>query len=551
MAEPNLNIIESQFRLALEDCRKLYLSAGHHCIENSPGLIPGTPRDFLQLMDDLHKGVLIKLFSSVAQVDMRWTAEEAHLAAILLEHLWQQQLSGQQLREAAEHLITQGHRLTWYSLVRPFDQIATLRARVAELETVIVRVANLVAKCDGVVTESEAALLRTIKDEVAFQLHPIPLDEQDACDQADHAATQAVQQMQAERPQVPAGSASNDRLNVVADVRPPAQRLQDALRELQELIGIEAVKQEVTTLANYLTHQQQRRAAGLPTAKLSLHMVFTGNPGTGKTTVARIIGRIFSAMGALEKGHLIETDRSGLVAEYAGQTGPKTNKKIDEALGGVLFIDEAYSLVADAAEDPYGREAVQTLLKRMEDDRDRLAVVLAGYPEPMDSLLRSNAGLSSRVGTQLAFADYGPSELGRIFQLLCDKNDYQVPGKTQARLLLGLRWLYDHRDERFGNGRLVRNLFERAIRRLANRIAGIAPITPELLTVIQPDDIELNDVPAGAFQGARDQRFLVVCPGCRGKSRVSADFLGMKVKCKSCNHRFTAAWGEPLGKHAE
>src|SRR5438128_1209346 len=165
-------------------------------------------------------------------------------------------------------------------------------------------------------------------------------------------------------------------------------------------------------------------------------MVFTGNPGTGKTSVARIIGRIFGAMGILAKGHLIETDRSGLVASYAGQTGPKTNKKIDEALDGVLFIDEAYSLVADSSEDAYGREAVQALLKRMEDDRQRLVIILAGYPEPMDALLRSNPGLSSRFSTNLAFDDYRPSELGRIFQSLCDKNRYQVPGATQAKLLV-------------------------------------------------------------------------------------------------------------------
>src|SRR5262245_41989503 len=247
MAETNPDAIESQFRQALEDCRELYLSAGHHCIQNSPALIPGAPRDFLQLLDDLHKGLLIKIFSSVAQVDMRWTAEESHLAAILLEHLWQQRLAGQQLRDAAEHLVTQGHRLTWYSLVRPFDQIAPLRGRVAELETIIVRVGNLVAKCDGVVTDSEATLLQTIQEEIAFQLHPIPLDDPGDRDQADRAATQAVQQMQAERPRVPAGSAAQERRSIATtDSRPPAERLQEALRELHELIGIESVKQEVT-----------------------------------------------------------------------------------------------------------------------------------------------------------------------------------------------------------------------------------------------------------------------------------------------------------------
>jgi tellurite resistance protein len=543
MTETKLDAIESQFRRAIGDCRELYRSAARECIEDGAAL-PGSPDEFVQLLDDLHRGLLIKIFACVAQADMRWTNEEARLAAVLIEHLWQEKLSGQRLRDAAQHLVTQGHRLKWYSLVRPFDQISQLRGRVAELETVVLRVANLVAKCDGVVTESEAALLRTIEDEIAFQLRPIPLDDPAAHDEVDYAAGQAMEPMRAERPQVRPGQ----RTVTVHDDRPATERLNDALRELKELIGIEAVKREVTTLTNYLGHQSQRRVAGLPTAPLSLHMVFTGNPGTGKTTVARILGRIFGAMGVLPKGHLIETDRSGLVAEYAGQTAPKTKKRIDEALGGVLFIDEAYGLVAEASEDPYGREAVQTLLKRMEDDRERLAVVLAGYPEPMDLLLRSNPGLASRFSTQLAFADYQPSELGGIFQHLCDKNHYRVPGKTQARLLLGFRWLYEHRDEHFGNGRLVRNIFERAIRRLANRIAGVVPVTEELLSTLAPEDIELTDVPAEVLARAEDdgQRFLVICPGCRGKSRVPVGILGLTVKCKACDHRFTAAWGEPL-----
>jgi SpoVK/Ycf46/Vps4 family AAA+-type ATPase len=152
------------------------------------------------------------------------------------------------------------------------------------------------------------------------------------------------------------------------------------MAELDDLIGLSGVKQEVRTLANFLKVQVERTKAGLPAAALSLHMVFGGNPGTGKTSVARIVGKIFGAMGVLPRGHLIETDRSGLVAEYAGQTGPKTHKKIEEALDGVLFIDEAYTLIHAEGDDPYGHEAVQTLLKRMEDDRDRLVVILAGYP---------------------------------------------------------------------------------------------------------------------------------------------------------------------------
>jgi hypothetical protein len=550
MAEPHFAEIETQFRLALEECEELYLSAARECCQRHPALLAGTPpQDFLERMSDLHKGLLIKIFASVAQADMRWSAEEAQFAAILLEHLWHEPLTGDRLREATQHICEQGHRLKWYSLVRPFDQMPPLRERVGELETVVLRVANLAAKCDGVVSEGEAALLRTIENEIAFHLRPLALGDDEPEDGGQRAAAQAVEQIRETTPQLK----SESKPKRPASVRPtvgskPPEQLADVLRELHELVGMDGVKREVLTLTNYLQLQQQRRAAGLPDTSLSLHMVFTGNPGTGKTSVARILARVFSAMGILKSGHLVETDRSGLVAEYAGQTGPKTNKRIDEALDGVLFIDEAYGLVAEGNEDPYGREAVQTLLKRMEDDRERLVVILAGYPEPMEALLHSNPGLSSRFSTNLTFADYQPVELGRIFQLLCDKNHYQLPGAARGKLLLGLGWLYDHRDEHFGNGRLVRNVFEQAIRRLANRIAGIVPVTKELLTLLDAADIELPDVPAAVLICAADsrQRFLVACPGCGGKSRIPASYLGLLVKCKSCSHRFTAEWGEPV-----
>ena len=257
-----------------------------------------------------------------------------------------------------------------------------------------------------------------------------------------------------------------------ADDRTPQQRLADARAKLDRLIGLDAIKDQIETLTNFLKMERQREEAGLPTTKPSLHMAFVGNPGTGKTTVAGIIAEIYGALGILEKGHLVETDRSGLVAEYAGQTGPKTNAKIDEALDGVLFIDEAYTLIDSNGQDQYGREAVQTLLKRMEDQRDRLIVILAGYPHEMQKMIQSNPGLSSRVGTTMHFDDYSPEALCRIFDLIASKAKYTLPTESRRRLLRGFTYLYVRRDRHFGNGRCSRNSFERSVRRLANRLAS-------------------------------------------------------------------------------
>jgi SpoVK/Ycf46/Vps4 family AAA+-type ATPase len=325
----------------------------------------------------------------------------------------------------------------------------------------------------------------------------------------------------------------------------PELSLEDALAELDALIGLERVKHEVRTLTNFLKLQQRRRDAGLPETEISLHMVFHGNPGTGKTTVARIVGKIFGAMGILAKGHLVETDRSGLVAEYAGQTGPKTNAKVDEALDGVLFIDEAYSLIAEG-EDPFGREAVQALLKRIEDQRQRLVVVFAGYPEEMRTLLRSNPGLSSRFSRQLSFDDYLPLEMARIFGLMCGKNHYELTSAARLELLQGLSWWYDHRDRHFGNGRAVRNLFEHAIRRLANRLATIEELSADQLSLLEADDIEFSDVPAEVFASETDgaARVHVACPSCDHANDVPGGYLGRQLQCPKCKKGFTAEWGE-------
>ncbi len=262
----------------------------------------------------------------------------------------------------------------------------------------------------------------------------------------------------------------------------------DPIEELHALIGLTEVKDEVSALANFVKIQQKREQNGMKAVGLSYHCVFTGNPGTGKTTVARILAAIYKDLGILKKGHLVETDRSGLVAEYVGQTAVKTNKIIDSALDGVLFIDEAYSLVQGGGND-YGQEAISTLLKRMEDDRNRLIVVLAGYSEDMKRFINSNPGLQSRFNRYIHFADYTPDELKQIFMLNVDKNQYMLDEDGQAALEQIIALATEHKDKNFGNGRYVRNLFEKTIQNQAIRLSGQPKITAEELSKLKAEDL--------------------------------------------------------------
>jgi stage V sporulation protein K len=219
-------------------------------------------------------------------------------------------------------------------------------------------------------------------------------------------------------------------------------------------------------------------------------MVFTGNPGTGKTTIARLISQIYKSMGILNKGQFIETDRAGLVGGYLGQTAIKTQEIVESALGGVLFIDEAYSLTDNThGHDRYGQEAVSTLLKLMEDHRDDLIVIVAGYTEPMQKFIRSNPGLQSRFNKFLHFDDYGPAELTEIFQHFAVQGDYKLHPATELKLHNVFTTLYGKRDETFGNARLARNLFEKAINAHANRMVAVAAPDEASLVTLYPEDI--------------------------------------------------------------
>jgi len=234
--------------------------------------------------------------------------------------------------------------------------------------------------------------------------------------------------------------------------------------------------------------QVLRRQQGLPTVKASLHSVFFGNPGTGKTTVARLMGRIYKSLGLLRRGHVIECDRGRLVAEYVGQTAVRTHAAIASALDGILFIDEAYALAGRGAED-FGNEAIETLLKRMEDDRDRLIVVVAGYTKPMEQFIASNPGLESRFTNYLKFPDYQPAELAEIFHRMAAQSGLVSPPEAAAKIMALCERLYAARNEQFGNAREMRNLFESAVRNQSTRLVAGGQCDREALTTLLPGDV--------------------------------------------------------------
>ena len=263
-----------------------------------------------------------------------------------------------------------------------------------------------------------------------------------------------------EKPEKQSAVPTDDAAGEAAAETPP-EKIEDLQAELDGYIGLDAVKQEVRNLINLVTVYRLRKENGLPTTDLSLHMVFSGNPGTGKTTVARLMARIYHSLGILSKGQLVEVDRSGLVAGYVGQTAIKTRKVIDSALGGVLFIDEAYALNG-RSENDFGQEAIDTILKAMEDHRDDLVVIVAGYDGLMDDFIHSNPGLESRFNRFLHFDDYTPEELLQIFERQCEKGCYTLAEDAREPVKDALEEASADAVS-FGNARGVRNLFEKIL----------------------------------------------------------------------------------------
>ena len=273
-----------------------------------------------------------------------------------------------------------------------------------------------------------------------------------------------------------------------ADASEDTRTLSELRKELNALIGLETVKAKVDDLIVYQKVQQMRRENGLYSAKNTLHLAFMGNPGTGKTTVARIVGRIYKQIGLLSKRHFIEVSRTDLIAGYQGQTALKVKKVIERAKGGVLFIDEAYSITENDHSDSYGRECLTELTKALEDYRDDVVVIVAGYTEPMDKFFEANPGLKSRFNTFIKFPDYSVDEMEKILISICNNNDYILDENAKKVIRLFLEESVSEKDQNFANGRLVRNIYDDLVMNHARRIFNIENPTVDNLSIITDSD---------------------------------------------------------------
>lgn len=355
----------------------------------------------------------------------------------------------------------------------------------------------LFAAADGKVSEAEAGYVNRCADSMSHYCDEAgvtggktPLDVKDFVTRRTDGAPIRTGRPEDEQA-VPA--AETQAAETQAEEQVPEESLEELLAELDELCGLDKVKEDVKSLINLVKVRRLREEAGLPVPPMSLHLVFMGNPGTGKTTVARLLAKIYHAIGVLSKGQLVEVDRSGLVAGFVGQTALKTQEVIEKAKGGVLFIDEAYALANQDAPNDFGREAIEVLLKGMEDHRKDLIVIVAGYTDLMGDFIHANPGLESRFNKYFYFEDYNGGQLMEIFRSLCKKNGYTLDGETDKAAAEAFQIMYDQRDENFGNARDVRNVFETAVARQANRVASMETPAKEDLMALTLADLDLEE----------------------------------------------------------
>ena len=384
----------------------------------------------------------------------------------------------------------------FFAALRDYDRRkgTTLARRFTDQLTLLLL---LFAAVDGVVSEAEAGFVNACSDTLLALCERDGLSGDRPALKADEFVTHVPAPAQPPTEVVPAAEQEETPL-------PESEpTLEELLAELDGLCGLEQVKQDVKSLINLVKVRRLREEAGLPVPPMSLHLVFLGTPGTGKTTVARLLARLYHAIGVLPKGQLVEVDRSGLVAGFVGQTALKTQEVIQKAIGGVLFIDEAYALVNQDNGNDFGREVIEVLLKNMEDHRKDLVVIVAGYSQLMEKFIHSNPGLESRFNKYFYFEDYDGAQLFTILQSMCVKNGYVLTPEGEALARRELMALYEDRDENFGNARDVRNLFEQAVARQSDRVARLEAPTREQLMELHPEDLaEPGD--ASSPQGAME-----------------------------------------------
>ncbi|MCP4136106.1 MAG: AAA family ATPase [bacterium] len=359
-------------------------------------------------------------------------------------------------------------------------------AHIDRVRSILYTYANCLIKADGTVNQEEIDRLKEVRQALLKTREIKPHEEEIIEDdinpeQVEEKTRETIEETKKEKPKKKKKTAKDEE---------EEETLADVMKEINALIGMDNIKGQIKTFINLIKVYQEREARDMEVAPFSMHAVFYGPPGTGKTTIARLLGRVYKCLGLLEKGHIIETDRAGLVAGYVGQTAIKIEEIVQEALDGVLFIDEAYTLSPDGgAGRDFGQEAIDSILKRMEDYRERFVVIVAGYPDEMKRFINSNPGLKSRFSRYFYFDHYNPEELISIFDIFSDNIGFDTTQEARNKLYAVLKEFYNERDRAFGNGRLVRNLFERIVEKQANRIAEIVPLTDEILSTIIEEDI--------------------------------------------------------------